>query len=275
MTALCQPLPLSVVGDMLQVAVRALCDRPEDSQPQREARTHQMVLTTFGLAPRDGLEFMLATLAFGHFQLILDSISDVFHGQADALKAKTKSTIIPLGRTMLEMLRELRQVQLRPVIGSAEAAIREATAETSPPQTAATEAAARPPPDPGPPEPESGTVADPRPSLPEEVVARLAGAAPSGAEPALPEPAVHGATETTPAAAVPGDRIAAVKVLAARLPVPPDAEQAAWEDPSKSLDEHIVSYHETLAAMLETVTQQQAQNAAREKVASGDQGAIV
>ena len=126
MTASCQPLPRTVAEEMLQVVARALCDRAGDSPEQREGRTRQMVSSTLGMAPRDGLEFMLATLAFGHFQIILDSMSDVFRGQTDALKAKTKTTIVPLGRAMLEMIKELRVVQVRPVEQSEQDALREA-----------------------------------------------------------------------------------------------------------------------------------------------------
>ena len=70
MTAFCQPLPRSVAEEMLQVVARALCDRAGDSPEQREGRTRQMVSSTLGMAPRDGLEFMLATLAFAVYRTL-------------------------------------------------------------------------------------------------------------------------------------------------------------------------------------------------------------
>jgi hypothetical protein len=119
MTASCHPLPRNVVEEMLQLVGRAICDRPGETAAQREGRTNQMVHSTLGFAPRDGLEFMLAGLAIGHFNLILDSMRDVFRGQlVDQLKAKTKTTIVALDRAMLEMIKELRVESLRPVAQS-------------------------------------------------------------------------------------------------------------------------------------------------------------
>jgi hypothetical protein len=136
MAAYCQPVPRNVAEAMLQVVARALCDRADDSPELRAGRTRQLVTTTLGLAPRDGVELMLATLAFGHFQVILDSMSDVFRGQADALKAKTKTTIVPLGRAMLEMLRELRLMQARPMVQATEGVRVEAAPQAQPRHTA-------------------------------------------------------------------------------------------------------------------------------------------
>jgi hypothetical protein len=126
MSSPCQPLPQSLAEEMLQVVARAICDRPGDSSTQRDSRTRQMVHSVLGFEPRDGLEYMLSTIAFGHFQLILDSMRDVFHGQTDALKARTKTTIVALDRAMLEMVRELRFSGRRPTARSAEQASFEA-----------------------------------------------------------------------------------------------------------------------------------------------------
>src|SRR5580704_13098796 len=111
----CQPLPPPVAEELLQVVTRAICDRPSDSGPQRESRTRQMIHSVLGFEPRDGLEYMLATIAFGHFQLILDSMRDVFQGQSDAMKIKNKTTIVALDRMMLQMIKELSVVRRRPM----------------------------------------------------------------------------------------------------------------------------------------------------------------
>ena len=47
---------------------------------------------------------------------------DVFQGQTDAMKAKTKTTIVAMDRAMLEMVRELRLERRRPLARSAEEA---------------------------------------------------------------------------------------------------------------------------------------------------------
>jgi hypothetical protein len=176
----CQPLPSTVAEEMLQVAARALCVRPGDSPAQGESRMRQMALSTLGMAPRDGLELMVATLAFAHFQIILDSMGDVFRGQSDALKAKTKTTIVPLGRAMLEIIRELRVVQKRPSMQAAEDARTEAAVEAQPLETAASspDAVEASPTDPATlSEAEFATLADPPLGLPAEVIAWVAGTA--------------------------------------------------------------------------------------------------
>jgi hypothetical protein len=280
MTVSCQPLPRNVAEEMLQVVARALCDRPGDSPVQGEGRTRQMVLSTLGMAPRDGLEFMLATLAYGHFQIILDSMSDVFRGQADALKAKTKTTIVPLGRAMLDMIRELRLVQERPVVQEAEAVRNDAVAAAQPQQTAA------PPPDAvevAPPDPdvlseeELATLADPRLGLPAEVIAWLAGTGPAKPEAALPEAGVSGPNETPPAAASPANRKAAARlpfnVFAVTQPSVSGSDNAdlpAWEDDSKPVEAHIVSHDQRLAVVYDTLAQGRVEIAAKAKAASGD-----
>ena len=121
MNASCQPMPQQLANEMLQIVARALCERPGDSIAQRDSRTLQMVLSVLGFVPRDGLEYMLSSMAVGHFHLILDSMRDVFHGQDDKLKAKTKTTIVALNRAMLETVREMRLEQKRLVDRSAEA----------------------------------------------------------------------------------------------------------------------------------------------------------
>ena len=128
MSTLCQPLPRPVAEEMLQVVARAICDRPGDNPAQRESRTRQMVHTTLGFEPRDGLEYMLSTLVFAHFNLILDSMHDVFNGQMDLMKARTKTTIVALDRSMLALVKELREAGRRPL---AEAAVDEKREETA------------------------------------------------------------------------------------------------------------------------------------------------
>jgi hypothetical protein len=120
MTTQCQPFPRSLAEELLQLVARGICDRPGENAAQRESRTHQMVQSTLGFEPRDGWEYMLATLAVGHFHLLLDSMHDVFHGQVDQLKAKTKTTIVALDRALLATVKELRLARRRPAARSAE-----------------------------------------------------------------------------------------------------------------------------------------------------------
>jgi hypothetical protein len=112
---LCHPLPKTIIDEFLQVAARAICDRPADSPAQRESRTRQMVYSTMAFEPRDGLEYMLSVMLVGHFNLLLDSMRDVFQGQMDQIKAKSKTTIVALDRSLLAYAKELRICAGRPL----------------------------------------------------------------------------------------------------------------------------------------------------------------
>jgi len=180
MIATCQPFPRSAAEEMLQIVARAICDRPGESSAQRESRTNQMVHATLGVEPRDGLEYMLSALVFGHFNLILDSMHDVFLGQVDQMKARTKSTIVALDRSMLALVRELREAGTRPLAKwardaqRAEAAAAEA-AKAPPPAEA--ETPDEPPPEPIEIAPETNQPVESVPA-PEVVAARPARVAP-------------------------------------------------------------------------------------------------
>jgi hypothetical protein len=49
---------------MIEAMTRAVRDLPSGTPAQKEARTRQLVYFTLGFEPRDGLEYMLATLSF-------------------------------------------------------------------------------------------------------------------------------------------------------------------------------------------------------------------
>lgn len=116
MTAFCQPLPVFVIEDLFRDVARSLCERPADTIAEKEVRIQRMVHTALGFQPRDGMEYMLTTMTMGHFDLIMDSMHDVFQGQIDTLKARTKSGIVALGRSLLGLARELRTYQARPLV---------------------------------------------------------------------------------------------------------------------------------------------------------------
>jgi hypothetical protein len=132
MTAACEPLPPSIADEMSQVVARAIRDRPGESPAQCEARTRQMVHSTMGMRPRDGLEFMLSTMLVGHFHLILHSMHEVFGGQTDTMGARTKSTIVALDRAMIGMIREFRAERRRPLSRPAENTQTDVAAEERP-----------------------------------------------------------------------------------------------------------------------------------------------
>jgi hypothetical protein len=135
MTATCHPLPPFVAHEMLQTAARAMCDRPGENAAQRESRTNHMVQMALAMEPRDGLEHMLSILAVGHFNLILDSMRDVFQGQQDAMNARAKSIIVALDRSLLGFVRELRVSRKRPSAGPAVEGLVAAPVTAQPPIT--------------------------------------------------------------------------------------------------------------------------------------------
>ncbi len=115
MTAQCHPLPPDSATDFLQLAARAICVRPGETASQGAARIRHLSHTAMGFEPRDGVEYILSILVFGHFNLILDAMSDAFQGQTEAAKTRAKSSIVALDRALLATLRELRLQQKRPV----------------------------------------------------------------------------------------------------------------------------------------------------------------
>jgi hypothetical protein len=232
MTPFCQRLPKSVAEEMLQVVARAICDRPGDNPAQRDSRTRQMVYSTMGFDPRDGLEYMLTTMTVGHFNLILDSMFDVFQGQMDTMKARTKSTIVALDRSMLAFVKEMRFSRLRSAVQWTEA----------PAETTAAEALAEMDVPPAEPAPESST--PPASAGPHMAAKPVTAAVPLQARPRTAAPG--------PAGAVPRR----------------SGNQVETSVDDATLEEHIAAFQDAFAAATETLAEARALDEA--KVASGD-----
>src|SRR5580704_1117175 len=111
MDAAPQSASQTVLPSMLQTIVEAICDRPRDTAAQRTVRSHAVRETVQGFHPRDPVEIMFAGLAVTHAYLVEDAAHDVFRSQDDRLKARTRSTIVALGRSMSGFLKELRDAQ--------------------------------------------------------------------------------------------------------------------------------------------------------------------
>lgn len=98
---------------MLQGIVASICDRPGDTDAQREARSRDVVDAVQGFEPRDPVELMLAGMAVIHAHLIQDSVHDLVREQDGRLRARGKSTIVALDRAMVGFLREFRIARKR------------------------------------------------------------------------------------------------------------------------------------------------------------------
>ena len=105
----------TVAPTMLQGIVETLGDRPGDTTGQREARSRDVVDAVLGFQPRDPVELMLAGMVVTHVHLVQDSAREALHGQDEALKTRTKSTIVALDRGMIGLLKELRVAQGRTI----------------------------------------------------------------------------------------------------------------------------------------------------------------
>ena len=271
MTATCHPLPQSIAQEMLQVAARALCDRPGDNPAQRDGRTRQMVHSTLGFEPRDGLEYMLSTLVFGHFSLILDSMHEVFQGQLDTMKMRTKTTIVALDRSMLALVREWREARKRSPANSAEDARRASVAEA--PSPAMPPEASVPPPLPA--RATAAAVAPPVISRPDAVPEATAKSGQPGIPPASPGPTHADSPRTKDRVSDPGASTRPPAPLAevqrgqvAHHPAP----RLSREEDEDTIETHIADFEAALATAAETLAEMRALDDAKAeaKAASGD-----
>jgi len=148
MSATCHPIPPAVAQEMLQGVVEAICDRPEETAAQREARALDVVRSVLAFMPRDPVEIMLAGLAVGHYHLILGSLHEAFGAAADGTARRVNSGIAGLDRALTGLLKELRIAQTRPLEEATDLARQDAAAARP---AATREAEARQPaPHPGP-----------------------------------------------------------------------------------------------------------------------------
>ena len=264
MSTFCHPLPRSVITDLLRVVSHALCERPGDTTPQREARVQNLTHATLGFEPRDGLEYMLSTLMTAHFELILDSMRDVFQGQLDGMKARTKSTIVALDRTMILLLKDLREARTRPLAPWAEAAAREAAEAEA--RYAGVSATPSEEPAPGEPSMGESPVTDaPSASSPapvSEPAAPRRSAAPSARS--TPAPDTTPAQPSARSASMPGKIPAAAP---APLSVPASPETASADTTTR---DNIIAFQQALDALAETLKEAAAHDGAAVAHGGGD-----
>jgi hypothetical protein len=141
MTLFCYPVAPAIGEDLLQTTSLALSARPNETAHQAASRTLQMVHTVMGMMPRDGLEVVISTIAYGHHGMILDSMRDVYQEPELADRRKAKSEVISLNRTFLGLLREYRTYRSRPEAAEYLAALAAAQPPAQKPEAA-------PPPEP-------------------------------------------------------------------------------------------------------------------------------
>jgi hypothetical protein len=210
---------------MINSIAEAICARPHDTAAQRAARFSMVTATVHGLQPGDAMEVMLAGMAVTHAYLIEDAARDVFRGQDERLKARTRSAIVALDRGMVGFLKELREVQ---------AGRRKAEVAAKPEPEAVTSLDAAPAPD----RPLDGAKACPA----KPMAGNAPGVAPIGTQ-------VRATPRMPPETLLPPLRRAETSVAAAMAvlspPVPPYAVSAA---PEKSVAAPPAAVHARLTA---------------------------
>jgi hypothetical protein len=177
MTLFCYPVAPAIGEDLLQTTSLALSARPNETAHQAASRTLQMVHTVMGMMPRDGLEVVISTIAYGHHGMILDSMRDVYQEPELADRRKAKSEVISLNRTFLGLLREYRAYRSRPEAAEYLAALAAAQPPAQKPEAA-------PPPEPQAEAPAVPAAVDsPSPAAPVAPKRAPLAAAPSGPTP--------------------------------------------------------------------------------------------
>ncbi len=135
MTAVCHPIPASAAQSYFAQAKQAFCDdRPGETPAQGAARTKRMVHTVLGLEPRDGLEYMIATLIEGQYQVLMNAMATAL--KDETANPRALSGIAALSRVFVSLLRESRTARKRPLEEPAAPTQTEPPAGTEPQHTA-------------------------------------------------------------------------------------------------------------------------------------------
>jgi type IV secretory pathway VirB10-like protein len=132
--------------------IHALADRTGFTAAQYEARARGSWALAQSLEPRDSIDLFLVGQLMGTSEMFTDAMRDVLNGVPDALKQRTRSSAIAMGRLALAQLAEFERRRIQPQ--RTEAA---AEARTAPPAK----------PDPEPPRnPQADTAPDTTPASP-------------------------------------------------------------------------------------------------------------
>lgn len=108
-----QSLFTHLIGDM----AKAIAERPGENEAQRLIRLNATVRLIVGLAPRDGLEAMLAGHCVLFHALIVDGVKAPLHAETEAVRRSGRSGVVAMNRAFLGNLAELRRCQARPAEG--------------------------------------------------------------------------------------------------------------------------------------------------------------
>jgi hypothetical protein len=149
MLSVCNPAPVDVTEEMLEVASLALTHRPGEKPVQNASRARQMVHAALAFAPRDPGELMLAVMTFGHYDMVLEVMKAIHAGMEEKSRFRALAAIGRLDTGFMSALRMLRAEQARPLArGGAASVLPPGFVEALTAAAAAAEAEPEPPPAP-------------------------------------------------------------------------------------------------------------------------------
>ena len=94
--------------------VRAVGERSWDPSENAEALEANIAATYEALKPRTETEGMLARLIVIHFHLIEDAAHASGHAETEVLRARARSAVLSLGRSMTRYMKQLDQARTQP-----------------------------------------------------------------------------------------------------------------------------------------------------------------
>ena len=105
--------PMATPFAVRQIA-RAIGERSWDLAGTAEAQEANIAATYESLAPRNEAEGMLARLIVIHFHLIEDAAHASGHAETEVLRARARSAVLSLGRSMTRYMKQLDQARTQP-----------------------------------------------------------------------------------------------------------------------------------------------------------------
>jgi hypothetical protein len=223
---------------------KSVCERSGETAQQQFARSQAAVHMIMGFLPRDVTEALLAGHSLVLHEMMLASVHDTLHGEADATRHATRSGLIAMNKEFNNNLALLARYQARPAAGRRDIAeprpdgvITAKTGATLTPAAATLKPAVPQAPTPSQHTPAQSTQADTAGSVAQKELDWLAEHDPEARMQYHPSPAVLAACQANPeamAAMAAGDPERWAKAMG--IAIPDEAFLAAANTPGSPFD---------------------------------------
>ena len=120
----------SIASPALDGIVRAISERPGQTEARRAARCQENFGLIMALGPRDAMEMMLCGQTVMFNELVADSAREVLRGMIDTVKSRSISNLINMARLVQGNLDRLEKRGVVPAREAAEAEADEACADS-------------------------------------------------------------------------------------------------------------------------------------------------